>query len=54
MLNNVGKLLKIQHVNCGWPSEMDYDHKYVFCKQLYPVVIRFKFKSDIKFDLRSV
>jgi hypothetical protein len=28
VLNNVGKLLKFQHVNCGWPSEIDYEHRY--------------------------
>ena len=28
MLNHVGKLLKFQHVSCGWPSETDYEHRY--------------------------
>ncbi len=27
LLNNVGKLLKFQHVSCGWPTEMDYEHR---------------------------
>lgn len=28
VLSNVGKLLKFQHVSCGWPSEMDYENRY--------------------------
>ena len=27
VLNDVAKLLKFRHVSCGWPSEMDYEHR---------------------------
>ena len=27
VLSNIGKVLKFQHVSCGWPSEMDFNHR---------------------------